>query len=301
MKTLLDFRKPISKKPNSTLEHEKDHITAKGRSKVKEAELSVNSKTPKSEGRLGTTTPKELISNSAPHETLPKSNCSDPHNEIIGELPRLNGTAGASPEHDEDPWCNSPDTKDYLECIKAYPCHPADEEYPDPMENKDLLIEKILSGGFSNPRNPPSPLEFYRFNSLYHETLKTIDPCDFIWDTPENYALAHLYSMSARIECGIMYLEQAAFYMGCLIACGLIDRKLVERELFESAFGLTVEELFDIEDIRDMEEEIRETYERVNRNWLRGSLAWQSGQYRSRFRILKPRQPNYHINAVLRI
>jgi len=301
MKTLLDFEKPFSKKPNSTFEHEKDLIKTKGRSKVKETELSANSGTTNPEGGLGATTPKKLIMNGASHETIPKSHGIEPHNEVKGEHPLSNGTTGSSPEHDENPWCSSPETRDYLECIRAYPCHPDDEEYPDPMENKDLLIEKILSGGFSNPRNPPSPLEFYRFNSLYHETLKTIDPCDFIWDTPENYALAQLYSMSARIECGIMYLEQAAFYMGCLIACGLIDRKLVERELFESGFGLTVEELFDIEDIKGVEEEIRETYERVNRNWLMGSLAWQSGQNRSRFRILKPRQPNDHINAVLRI
>lgn len=164
----------------------------------------------------------------------------------------------------------------------------------------EVLIEKIFSGGFSDPHNPPSLMDFYRINDLFHSTYKTIDPCDFIWDTPEKYALAQLYSMSGRVFCKAMHLEQAAFYMGYLISCGLIDRNVVERELFESGFGLCVEEIFDQRDILDMEDEIAATRRIIDRNMQLGFSVARRKQYEL-FRILKPRQPNPHIDEVLNL
>jgi len=206
-----------------------------------------------------------------------------------------------SVENNDHRWSNSLDVKDYLEALRTYPVHPDDDEAKGHFTDQDLLIEMILSGGFSDPLNPPSPLEFYQINSLFYKTQKTVDPCDFIWNTAENYALAKFYSMSGLVDSGSMFLENAAYYAGCLVECGLIDPKLVERELFEIGFGLCVEEIFDREYIQDMEDEIRRTRRIIDKNMQLGSQVWRSDRRYHSFRMLKPRQHNPHIDAILNI
>ncbi len=300
MKTLLDFRpkKPELKSTLVDTKHETNEYPSSETDQVYCMKTLMDFKQ-ESEIENG-----ERITNPADQAHAPSldQNQIEHYKETDDRVDDVESSGRVFDEDDGYPWCSSPEVRDYLECLRTYPCHPNDDENDDPLRSSETRIEKILSGGFSDPQNPPSPLEFYKIHLLFHKTYKTVDPCDFVWDTPENYALAQLYSMSAKVECGVMYLEHAAFYMGYLNAVDLIDRKLVERELFESDFGLCLEELFDREDIREWENDIRDIGIKISRNMQLGSHALELNRNRDSIRrILKPRQPNAHINEILRV
>jgi hypothetical protein len=292
MKTLLDFKLPASKKAKKT-EHESCECN-KNKTSAKEGNSMKSAKTLKDFGQSKSRKEDldKIPQNRIDQKPLPPE---------IREHHSLGDISYLVAEDNGNLWYSSPDVEDYLEALRAYPAHPDYDEANDPFENQDLLIDKIMSGGFSDPHNPPSPMEFYEINSRFYKTLKTVDPCDFIWDTAENYALAKFYSMSGLVESRSMYLEHAAFYAGCLVESGLIDPKLVERELFETGFGLCVEEILDQADIQDMEDEIRRTRRIIDKNMQLGSQIWRSGSRYHSFTMLKPRQSNPHIDAILNI